>query len=338
MLADPQETIAAIAQGLPDGLSVREHRPADLAAEVDFQNRHGRPAERRALADIERWESLADPKEVRLRLVLESGGALAGLAGTGDGGKWRPPDGSWGIWMRLDDRWKRRGIGTLLAGALERFARDGGAPALNAGVRGDEADGLAFAASCGYVEFHRRQSSYLDLAAFDPSRFEDPDAIAARTAHRLASYEDLAAAAQDEGALRRRIHELHNAAWVDVPTPEIPAPPSFEDFGRFIFDSPTFETRATTFALRDDDLVGLTLADVNGSGIGYTFMTGVRRDSRGNGLSLAMKLRAIAVLKERGVGLFGTTNDKDNLPMLAVNRRLGYVPEPPSIRLKKPLS
>lgn len=338
MPPDPQETIAVIAQGLPGGLTAREHRPADLAAEVDFQNRYGRPAERRALADAERWESLADPKEVRLRLVLESGGALAGLAGTGDGGKWRPPDGSWGIWIRLDDRWKRQGIGTLLAGGLERFARDNGAPSVSAGLRGDEEDGIAFAASLGYVEFHRRQSSYLDLAAFDPSRFEDPDAAAARTGHRLASYEGLAAATNDQVALRRRIHELHNAAWVDVPTPEIPAPPSFDDFGRFIFDSPTFEPRATTFALRGDDLVGLTLADVNGSGVAYTFMTGVRKDARGNGLSLAMKLRAIAVLKARGVGLFGTTNDKDNLPMLAVNRRLGYVPEPPSIRVKKPLS
>ena len=338
MPADPQETIAAISRALPPGLTVREHRPADLAAEVDFQNRYGRPAERRALSDIERWESLADPKEVRLRLVLESGGGLAGVAGTGDGGKWRPPDGSWNIGMRLDDPWKRQGIGTTVADALERFARESGAPALSAGLRGDEADGIAFAHGRGYVEFHRRQSSYLDLAAFDASRYEDPDAIASRTGHRLASFEELAASAPDGETLRRRIHELHNAAWIDVPTPEIPAPPSFEDLGRFIFDSPTFEPRATTFALRGDDLVGLTLADVNGSGIGYTFMTGVRKDARGNRLSLAMKLRAISVLRERGVGLFGTTNDKDNVPMLSVNRKLGYAPEPPSIRMKKPLA
>lgn len=52
MPVDPQETIAAISRALPPGLTVREHRPADLAAEVDFQNRYGRPAERRALADI----------------------------------------------------------------------------------------------------------------------------------------------------------------------------------------------------------------------------------------------------------------------------------------------
>lgn len=337
MPARPQDTIAAITKGLPSGVSVREQRPDDLAAVVDLQNRYSRPAQRHTLADVQRFESLADPSEVRLRAVLESGGALMGFAGVGDGGKWRPHDGSWNIAMRLDDTWQRKGIGTAVAEALERFARDQGAPSVTAGLRGDEERGIAFAEHRGYREFHRRQSSYLDLTAFDASRFEDPDAIAKRGGYRLASYEELAARDTDADALRHRVHELHNAAWLDVPTPEIPAPPSFEDLRRYIFDSPTFELRATTFALRGEDLVGLTLADVNGSGIGYTFMTGVRRDARGHGLSLAMKLRAIAVLKERGVALFGTMNDKDNVPMLTVNRKLGYVPEPPSIRMKKTL-
>ena len=337
MPPDVQVTIGRISERLPTGVTVRERQPADLAAEVALLNRYSRPAERRDVADAERWESLADPSEVRLRLVLESGGALVGVAGAGDGGKWRPPDGSWGIWVRLEDAWKRKGIGTVLAEALERFAHASGAPSLTAGVRGDEQEGMAFAEQRAYKEFHRRQSSYLDLATFDASRFEDPAAIAERAGIRLASYEELAAAAPSGDQLRRSIHELHSAAWVDVPTPEIPAPPSLEDLSRFIFDSPTFEPRATTFALRGDDLVGLTLADVNGSGIGYTFMTGVRKDARGHGLALAMKLRAIAVLKSRGVELFGTTNDKDNAPMLSVNHKLGYVPEPPSIRLKKAL-
>lgn len=331
------DLIAEIGAGLPAGVSVRERRPADLAAEVAFQNRYSRPVQRQTVAEAQRWESLADPAEVRLRLVLESAGELVGVAGSGDGGKWRPPDGSWGIWIRIDDAWKRRGVGTVLAGSLERFALAGGAPSVTAGLRGDEPGGIAFAERRGYREFHRRQSSYLDLRRFDASRFEDPAAIAERGGYRLASYEELATAAADAELVRHRVHQLHNATWVDVPTPEIPAPPSYEDLCRYVFDSPTFEARATTVALRGEELVGLTLADVNGSGIGYTFMTGVRRDHRGHRLALALKLRAIAVLRDRGVAQFGTTNDQDNLPMLAVNRRLGYVPEPPSLRMKKPL-
>ncbi len=322
---------------LPLGVTLRERRPADLPHIVELQNRYGRPAQRQTLQDVERWETMADPNEVRVRLVLESGGALVGVAGAGDGGKWRPPDGSWDIWLRLDDAWKRKGIGTAVADALESFARGNGAPSITAGLRGDEQDGIAFAGRRGYQEFHRRQTSYLDLTKFDGTRFEPPDAIAARRGFRLVSYEQLAASTPDTDALRHRIHDLHSATWRDVPTPEIPAAPSFEDLMRFAFDSPTFEPRATTFALRGDELVGLTLADVNGSGIGYTFMTGVLASARGSGLALAMKLRAIDVLKKRGVELFGTTNDKDNVPMLTVNRKLGYDPEPPNIRMKKAL-
>ena len=336
MTVAQQDVVSEISARLPSGVTVREQEARDLAGVVDVENRYARPVQRQTLADATRWESLADPSELRVRVVLEADGTIVGLGGSGDGGKWRPPDGSWGIWIRVDQPWKRRGIGTAVADVLEGFARAHGASAVAAGLRGDESDGLAFAAGRGYREYHRRQSSYLDLSRFDPSRFDDPEAIAAKGRYRLVSYEELAAAAAIE-ALRHQVHELHTAVWRDVPSPDIPPPPSYEDFSRYVLDSPTFEPRATTFALRGDELVGLTLADVNGSGIGYTFMTGVLATARGQGLALALKLRAIDVLKRRGVELFGTTNDKDNVPMLAVNRKLGYEPEPPSIRMKKPL-
>ena len=332
------DVVPQILPKLPRGVTLREWRPEDLPRAVELQNRYARPAQRQTLQDVERWESMADPNEVRVRLVLESGAELTGVAGVGDGGKWRPPDGSWGIWMRIDDVLKRKGIGSTVADALEQFARGHGAPSVTAGLRGDEQDGITFAERRGYKEFHRRQTSYLDLTRFDAARFDQPDAIAKRGGYRLASYEELAALAADADALRHQIHDLHSATWRDVPTPEIPPAPSFEDLMRFALDSPTFEPRATTFALRGDELVGLTLADVNGSGIGYTFMTGVLASARGNDLALAMKLRAIDVLTRRGVELFGTTNDKDNVPMLTVNRKLGYDPEPPNIRMKKALS
>ena len=332
-----EDLVRQIAPRLPEGVWVREWRADDLPRVVALENRYSRPAQRQTLQDRERWESMSDPNEVRVRLVLEAGPALVGVAGAGDGGRWRPPDRSWGVWLRLEDAWKRRRIGTAVADALEVFAREHGAPSATAGLRGDEEDGIAFARGRGYEEFHRRQTAYLDLAKFDASRFEDPEGIAARGGFRLASYEELATSAPDLERLRHRIHDLHTATWNDVPTPEIPAAPSFDDLMRYALDNPTFEPRATTFALRGDELVGLTLADVNGSGVGYTFMTGVAAPARGKGLALAMKLRAIGVLKRRGVTLFGTTNDKDNVPMLAVNRKLGYEPEPPSIRMKKPL-
>jgi hypothetical protein len=51
-----------------------------------------------------------------------------------------------------------------------------------------------------------------------------------------------------------------------------------------------------------------------------------------------MKLRALRTLKERGVKLFGTTNDEQNAAMRGINKKLGYVPDPPTIMYEKKLT
>ena len=59
---------------------------------------------------------------------------------------------------------------------------------------------------------------------------------------------------------------------------------------------------------------------------------------RGKGIALAMKLRALRTLNERGVKLFGTTNDEQNAAMRGINKKLGYVPDPPTVMYAKTLS
>ena len=49
---------------------------------------------------------------------------------------------------------------------------------------------------------------------------------------------------------------------------------------------------------------------------------------RGRGLALALKLLAIDFCRRSGARTLHTHNDSENAPMLAVNRRLGYVPAP----------
>ena len=91
-------------------------------------------------------------------------------------------------------------------------------------------------------------------------------------------------------------------------------------------------------ALRGDTPVGMTANMVKENGVAYTNFTGVVRAERGKGLALAMKLRALRDLRERGVRLFGTTNDEANAAMRGINARLGYVPDAPTIMMAKQLS
>jgi RimJ/RimL family protein N-acetyltransferase len=65
-------------------------------------------------------------------------------------------------------------------------------------------------------------------------------------------------------------------------------------------------------------------------------ITGVDRAYRGRMIALALKLLTIQYAKERGAEAIVTNNDSQNAPMLAVNRKLGYVPRPGIFRLLRP--
>ena len=51
-----------------------------------------------------------------------------------------------------------------------------------------------------------------------------------------------------------------------------------------------------------------------------------RSRTRGKGYALLAKLGVIRAARAAGLRALGTANDYENLPMLAVNRRLGYRP------------
>ena len=65
----------------------------------------------------------------------------------------------------------------------------------------------------------------------------------------------------------------------------------------------------------------------------YNAFTGVERDYRGRGLAQALKLLAVRFAQHYGAAYIRTNNDSQNAPMLAVNRKLGYRPEPGKYRL-----
>lgn len=60
----------------------------------------------------------------------------------------------------------------------------------------------------------------------------------------------------------------------------------------------------------------------------YNEYTGVRQEYRGRGLALALKLLSIETARRYEAAYMRTNNHSLNLPMLAVNRKLGYVDQP----------
>jgi GNAT superfamily N-acetyltransferase len=60
----------------------------------------------------------------------------------------------------------------------------------------------------------------------------------------------------------------------------------------------------------------------------YNMFTGVDPAWRGKGIALALKLLTIACARRYSADYISTNNDSENAPMLAINRTLGYQPEP----------
>jgi GNAT superfamily N-acetyltransferase len=320
---------------------MREAADPDLERIVEFQNRWATPAQWQAPAAARQMESVAPPEPDRLRLVVEDAtGAIVAVANTSDGGMFRSPDGSWRIGVRVDPKVRRRGVGGALLARLEAHAKEKGATRLVAAVRGNEPDGASFATARGYAAFHERIDAYIDVDRFDASAFPDPAETARAAGVRIASYGTLLDehAADVEGLLRGMLPAIWSMARdVPAPVPMPETPPPFEIARKMFFEGPGIDRDTTVVAMRGNEIVGMTVTAVKDNGAAYTNFTGVARSERGKGIALAMKLLALRALKKRGIKLFGTTNDEQNAAMRGINKKLGYVPEPPTVMYgKKP--
>jgi predicted GNAT family acetyltransferase len=207
-------------------------------------------------------------------------------------------------------------------------------------VRGGDVESAHFAERRAFSRFHERIDSYIDVPSFDASQFEDPEVTATRVGIRLATYaEQMKEHAADVEAFQRAMYPTLWAIARDVPspTPMPEAPPPFELVQRLFFGGPGIDPETSVFAVRDGEVVGLTITTLKETGTAYTNFTGVKRSERGTGIALALKLRALRALKERGAKLFGTTNDEQNAAMRSINRKLGYIPDAPTVMYEKTL-
>ncbi len=333
--------LAAVAKRLPPELHVRASADADIERVVEFQNRWATPSQWMSPAAARTMQTAAVEPLRLVLLVEDGGGAIQAVGSTSNGGLFASPDGSWRVGLRTAPDWRRHGVARALLEQLADHARTNNATRLVAAVRGDEPEGARFAEAMGYRAFHERIDSYIDVPSFDASAFDEPDATAERVGVRLASYAELIGErAADVEAFQRELLLVIWAMARDVPspTPMPEQPPPFEQAKRMFFEGPGLDPASTIVALRDGHPVGMTATMVKENGTAYTNFTGVSRAERGKGIALTMKLRALRALRSRDVKLFGTTNDEQNGAMRGINRRLGYVPDPPTTMYEKRFS
>jgi GNAT superfamily N-acetyltransferase len=219
-----------------------------------------------------------------------------------------------------------RGTGQALLAATAAVAREAGKVALHGAVSEARPDSVAFLAHRGFVEHARHTMVRLALAGMEAPAIGMPDGIALTN---LAERPDLV-----EG-----VHAVAVEAFADIPGgDEPPAAGDLAEFRARDIDWPTVPADAFMIAL--DASTGTVVGYSNlvfpagRTDFAYHDMTAVARAWRGRGVASALKRATISWAIRAGLDHLDTGNDPENAPMRAVNRRLGFTPQPDELTMR----
>lgn len=219
-----------------------------------------------------------------------------------------------------DPEARGKGAGAALLADLERFAKEHGGNLLVGEVRDTDPDSLGFAQRRGFTIRRHGFDSTLDLATFDPSPFAGVVDGVKAGGIRFFTMADEPGSVTEE-----KLYRLLERTLPDIPGYEASAFMSFDTFRNWVLEKPNARPDLIIMAADGDRLVGVTTLNVFPDHL-YTAHTSVLPECRGRQIALALKLLSIDAARRYGVGYMRTGNDSLNGPMLAVNRKLGYVP------------
>ena len=271
-----------------------------------------------AVIPYERTQSIAeiraDETPERLLVVAREGGVVVG-----SGMATRSEIGRAGtVIPRVLPAHRRRGVGTALLERLVDHVAGLGHPTVRAGA--DDDGSLAFAHRFGFEEVNREvEQTYRLTGPVEPPAAPDGIEVVTEKEH---------PGLWDAAYERFGLEALADFA-VDAPL-EV----SREGWTRSWLGDPMF------LALHDGEVVGC-------AGLGLdpdqptraeNGLTAVRRDWRGRGLAVHLKMVTLAWAAEHGIEEVYTWTQDGNAAMRALNERLGYDTTMVGIQLARPLA
>ena len=307
---------------------VRVFTPADYEAWTRAVNRCY-PEYPMSVAELRHQDETFDHDHFfKMRVVAEDAGRIVGGLHVGHRpGRYHPDRYSTDFWVLPDHR--RRGLGSALYEEMLGAVRARSAAALTAGAKESMTDGVEFLQKRGWVEVKRDWESRLRVAGFDFRRFARADERVAKEGMRLTTY--AAELARDPDA-ERKAYELTDELRADVPAIDPPTPETVEEWHeRHGSASPTFIADAFFVAIdRDGRWLGMSNLErqIEDPTFVWQGLTAVRREARGRGIAMALKLRTVRYAQSMGVDHIKTWNDQRNRPMLRINEAMGFEKQP----------
>ena len=226
----------------------------------------------------------------------------------------------------VDPAWRRRGAGAALHDHMVEAVVARGGRHLESSTRETMAESIAFLVRRGYRETMRAWETRLDVARFEPAPFAS---YRARVRDQGVMITTLADEVKRDPEALRRAHALHDAVLADIPAPIPYTPVPFEQFLQVNVESPRALLNAYFIAKVGDVHIGEANLQRPAEGAHlYHNVTGVLPGYRGRGIAMVLKLATIEFARAHGHSEIRTWNEVNNVGMLAINDRLGFVRQP----------
>jgi mycothiol synthase len=218
------------------------------------------------------------------------------------------------------------GVGRALCRAVSEHARALAKTTLQVDLWEDDHEGLRFLGRRGFKEVERFERVQLQLA--DGSLLPDVSLPPGLEVVPLEGRLDLAPA----------LYAIAEEAYADMPSTD-PIAVSYDDWCGWEIRRETLRHDLGRVALADGAPVGFgTITVTPGFRTGWHSLTAVAREWRRRGVATAIKRAEIEAAREAALEALTTFSEIRNIPMRALNARLGYRPLAPQLRLRGPLA
>ncbi|MEM7128263.1 MAG: GNAT family N-acetyltransferase [Chloroflexota bacterium] len=279
--------------------------------------------------DLREWDRRNAENILRRWLVRAEDETIIGYS-VALQGTWNS-EGEFYLWFNTDKAYRNRGIGQELYAMGLEFIQANNGTALTTEVSDDEAEGIRFAESRGFSKLKHTFQSKLDLQQFEETAFDKSVTAAQEAGIRFYTLADV----EDTEENRRTLYEINRHTSLQDPGSDGRFP-SFEQFNKDVFPSSWYRAEGQWLAAKEERVVGMcAVGYFQESNSTYNMMTGVHEEYRGRGIAQALKVLSARWAKAYGADYMRTNNNSENGPMLAINRKLGYAPQPGSYTMVK---
>jgi GNAT superfamily N-acetyltransferase len=284
-------------------------------------------------SDFSESDRLRDPKFKTRRWVAIEQEQIVG-AGNFTQSSWFAHPQKFILWVGVHPEHRKNGIGSALFGTVMQGLEPFDPLALRTRASADRPPSIRFLEKRGFREVIRDIPSELDVKAFDLTRFTGLEDRFRDFGIEIKTISEL----EVDPERNRKLYDLDWELSMSVPG-DLAAGMGRRGLDKYVeyaISGPSALPDGFFVAVKGEEYIGLSHVLESEKGvILYQGLTGVQPQYRRHKIGLAMKIRCIAYARANGYTTIKAENDAKNLPMLAMNERLGYVRKPDVITFEK---